>query len=58
MDDGQKVVLSSIEGRFAETSGVNVDEELANLVQLQTAYARQCPLIAAARDMMDMLLRM
>ena len=58
MNDGQKVVLSSIEGRFAETSGVNVDEELANLVQLQTAYAANARVIAAARDMMDMLLRM
>ncbi len=57
LDEGQKVVLASIEGRFAETSGVNIDEELANLVQLQTAYAANARVMTAAKELLDLLLR-
>jgi flagellar hook-associated protein 1 FlgK len=58
LDEGQQVVLTSIQSRFASTSGVNVDEEMANLVQLQNAYAANARVMSAAKDMMDLLLRM
>jgi flagellar hook-associated protein 1 FlgK len=57
LDEGQKTVLSSLQGRFAEKAGVNVDQEMAQLVQLQTAYAANARVISAVKDMMDMLLR-
>lgn len=58
LNEGQQVVLTSIQSRFADTSGVNVDEEMANLVQLQNAYAANARVMSAAKDMMDLLLRM
>jgi flagellar hook-associated protein 1 FlgK len=57
LDEGQKVVLSTVEGRFAETAGVNVDEEMAQLIRLQTAYAANARIITAAKELMDVLLR-
>jgi flagellar hook-associated protein 1 FlgK len=57
LDEGQKVVLSTVEGRFAETAGVNVDEEMAQLIKLQTAYAANARIITAAKELMDVLLR-
>jgi flagellar hook-associated protein 1 len=58
LDEGQQMVLSSIQSRFAETSGVNIDQEMANLVRLQSAYAANARLVSAVKDMMDLLLRM
>jgi flagellar hook-associated protein 1 FlgK len=57
LDQGQQVALSAIEGRFADYSGVNVDQEMAMLVQLQTAYGANARIMTAVRDMLDMLLR-
>ena len=57
LDDGQKVVLGAIQGRFSEQAGVNVDTELTQLIQLQTAYGANARLLTAAKDMMDLLLR-
>jgi flagellar hook-associated protein 1 FlgK len=57
LDEGQSVALSAIESRFAEKAGVNVDQEMALLVQLQTAYGANARMMTAIRDMMDMLMR-
>lgn len=57
LDEGQKVALSVVESRFAEKSGVNVDQEMAQLVQLQTAYGANARVMTAVRDMLDLLLR-
>ena len=58
LDEGQSVALRAIESRYDESSGVNVDREMANLVQLQTAYAANARVISAVRDLMDTLLRL
>lgn len=58
LNDGQKVVQSSIESRFAASSGVSVDEELSNLIQVQNAYAANARIVSAVKEMMDLLLRM
>jgi flagellar hook-associated protein 1 FlgK len=58
LDEGQSVALSSVESRFAETSAVNVDQEMSQLVQLQTAYGANARVLTAIRDMMDILMRM
>ena len=57
LDEGQSVALAAIESRYAERSGVNIDQEMAHLVQLQTAYGANARVITAVRDMLDMLLR-
>jgi flagellar hook-associated protein 1 FlgK len=58
LDEGQSIALAAVESRFAETSGVNVDQEMAQLVQLQTAYGANARVITAIRDMFDLLMRM
>lgn len=45
-----------IENRLTEVSGVNLDEELANMVMFQNAYNAAARLITAAQEMMDSLL--
>ncbi len=57
LDAGQQVALSTVQGRYSEESGVNIDQEMAQLVQLQTAYSANARIITAAKEMMDMLLR-
>jgi flagellar hook-associated protein 1 FlgK len=57
LDEGQKVVQASIESRFSASSGVSVDEELSNLIQVQNAYAANARIVSAVKEMMDLLLR-
>ncbi|HZY24099.1 MAG TPA: flagellar hook-associated protein FlgK [Beijerinckiaceae bacterium] len=56
-DQGQQVALAAIQSRFADYSGVNIDQEMAMLVQLQTAYGANARIMTAVRDMLDMLMR-
>ena len=57
LDEGQKVVQSSIESRYSEATGVNIDTELTNLVQLQNAYSANARIMSAIKEMMDLLMR-
>ena len=57
LDEGQQIALSTARSRFAGESGVKIDEEMANLIQLQTAYGANARVLTAARDMLDTLLR-
>ena len=54
--EGQQVVLNSLQGRFAETSGVSVDEELAHLTDLQNAYAANARIVSAVNAMFEALM--
>ena len=56
-DQGQQVALAAIQSRFADYSGVNIEQEMAMLVQLQTAYGANARIMTAVRDMLDMLMR-
>jgi flagellar hook-associated protein 1 FlgK len=58
LNEGQQIALKSMEARFAERSGVNIDQEMASLIELQNAYAANARLISAAKEMMDLLLRL
>lgn len=58
LKQGQDVVLSSLEQRFNEGASVNVDEEMANLLTLQNAYAANARVLSTVRDMLDTLMRM
>jgi len=58
LDEGQKIALASVESRMADQSGVNVDQEMSQLVQLQTAYGANARVMTAIREMFDLLMRM
>jgi flagellar hook-associated protein 1 FlgK len=54
--DGQSLVMSSLTDRYSSASGVDVDEEMGRLIQLQTAYGANARVITAVREMLDMLM--
>ena len=55
---GQDVVVNALQQRMNDSSGVNVDQEMANLIALQTAYGANARVMSAVKDMIDTLLRM
>jgi flagellar hook-associated protein 1 len=57
IDEGQRLVLTGIEKKMADSSGVNIDEELSELVQVQNAYAANARIISTVRELFDTLLR-
>jgi len=56
--EAQETVVAQLEERFAMRSGVNIDEEMAKLIELQNAYQANARLITVFRELMDLLLRM
>ncbi|MBR0843305.1 flagellar hook-associated protein FlgK [Bradyrhizobium liaoningense] len=57
MEERQNVALTTAQGWFSKGAGVNVDEEMSNLIALQTAYAANARVLTAVREMLDTLLR-
>lgn len=57
LNEGQQVALAAVQSRFQETSQVNVDQEMATLIELQTAYAANARIISTVKEMMDVLMR-
>ncbi|MBA3931217.1 MAG: flagellar hook-associated protein FlgK [Xanthomonas sp.] len=55
--EGQQVVVSALEQRMDDVSGVNIDQEMAHLLQLQTAYGANARVLTAVREMLDMLMQ-
>jgi flagellar hook-associated protein 1 FlgK len=51
-------VLSSLQQRFADNSSVNIDTEMSNLLDLQTAYAANARVMSAVKQMLDTLMNM
>ncbi|PZU91474.1 MAG: flagellar hook-associated protein FlgK [Chelatococcus sp.] len=58
LDEGQQVALASIQSRFQETAKVNVDQEMATLIELQNAYSANARVISTVKEMLDVLMRM
>jgi len=56
--DGQSVVVNALKERVQQASGVNIDEEMSNLIALQTAYGANARVLTAVRDILDLLLNM
>jgi flagellar hook-associated protein 1 FlgK len=54
--DAQNLVLQDATASMQSVSGVNLDEEGADLVRYQQAYQAAAKVIAAAKDMFDTLL--
>jgi len=55
---GQDMVVNALQQRVNDASGVNVDQEMANLITLQTAYSANARVMSAVKDMLDTLMRM
>ena len=45
-----------IQRQFSDDSGVNIDEEMSNLIVVQTAYAASARAITAADEMFQELI--
>jgi flagellar hook-associated protein 1 len=58
LNQGQQIVVNALQQKFTEQSGVNIDEEMANLLKLQTAYGANARVMSAVKDMLDTLMRM
>jgi flagellar hook-associated protein 1 FlgK len=58
LSQGQAVVVNALKERIADESGVNVDQEMAYLVNLQTAYAANARVMSTVKEMVDMLLNL
>ncbi len=50
--------LENIEHRYTSTTGVNLDEELANMVLFQNAFAMSARVFSVASEMLDTLVNM
>jgi flagellar hook-associated protein 1 FlgK len=58
LSQGQDVVVNALKQRVSDASGVNIDEEMTNLIKLQTAYGANARIMTAVRDMLDLLMKM
>jgi flagellar hook-associated protein 1 FlgK len=54
----QEIVVGALQQRINKESGVNIDEEMANLIELQNAYTSSARVITAIKEMTEMLMRM
>lgn len=57
LQQGQDVVVSTLQQKFNSTSGVNLDTEMSNLIQLQNAYAANAHVMSVIQSMMNTLLQ-
>lgn len=55
--DGQDVVLSTLQNKLNQSSGVNIDDEMAHLLALQNAYSANARVMSAVKDMFSSLLQ-
>ncbi|WP_343559792.1 flagellar hook-associated protein FlgK [Kiloniella sp. b19] len=55
--DFQRTLTNDIENRFRSQIGVNLDEELSNMVIFQNSYNAAARVIETTREMLDELLR-
>jgi flagellar hook-associated protein 1 FlgK len=58
LQQGQQVVLNALQQRMDTTSGVNIDTEMTNLLNLQNTYAANARVFSAVQSMYQTLLQM
>jgi flagellar hook-associated protein 1 FlgK len=58
LKQGQDIVFSSLKERFNSLAGVNIDEEMANLLTLQNSYAASARVLSIVKEMYDALLNL
>ncbi|CUU17057.1 flagellar hook-associated protein 1 FlgK [Bradyrhizobium sp. JR7.2] len=57
LQQGQSVVVSTLQAKFDSTSSVNLDSEMSNLIQLQNAYAANAHVMSVVQSMMNTLIQ-
>src|SRR5262245_14808934 len=57
LKEGQDVVFNSLQARFNDVSAVNIAVEMANLLNLQNAYAANARVASTVKAMLDALMR-
>jgi flagellar hook-associated protein 1 FlgK len=57
ISDGQNVVLNTLQKKMTSSSGVDIDQEMANLLALQSAYAANARVMSAVNSMFQSLLQ-
>lgn len=55
--DGQNVVLNTLDKKMADTSGVNMDDEMAHLLALQNAYSANARVMSTVNDLYKSLMQ-
>ncbi|MGJ8527626.1 flagellar hook-associated protein FlgK [Maritalea sp.] len=53
----QKVVMDTLEARAKEEYGVDIDREMATLLELQSAYAANARVVTIAKELVDVLMQ-
>jgi flagellar hook-associated protein 1 FlgK len=57
LQQGQAVVVSTLQQKFNSTSAVNIDSELSNLIALQNSYAANAHVMSVVQSMMQTLMQ-
>lgn len=56
--DGQQVVVTTLQDAMNQESGVNIDQEMEKLIQLQTAYSANARVVTTINQMLQSLMTM
>jgi flagellar hook-associated protein 1 FlgK len=56
LDQGQQVVVNALQQRLTDESGVNIDKEMSDLLQLQNSYAANARVLSTVKSMLDALM--
>jgi len=57
LQQGQSVVVSTLQQKFNSTAAVNIDTEMSNLIQVQNTYAANAHIMSVVQSMMQALLQ-
>jgi flagellar hook-associated protein 1 FlgK len=57
LQQGQSVVVSTLQQKFNSTSQVSIDNEMSNLIALQNSYAANAHVMTVVQTMMQTLLQ-
>jgi flagellar hook-associated protein 1 len=57
LQQGQDVVVNTLQQKMKATSGVNIDTEMANLIALQNSYAANAHVMSVIQTMMSTLMQ-
>lgn len=57
LQQGQDTVVTALQQRFNDQSGVSIDTEMSNLIALQNAYSANARVMSTVQQMMQTLLQ-
>ncbi|WJR76237.1 flagellar hook-associated protein FlgK [Bradyrhizobium sp. NP1] len=57
LQQGQSVVVSTLQQKFNSTASVNIDTEMSNLIQVQNTYAANAHIMSVVQSMMQSLMQ-